>query len=169
MSRSPHALDATPERLRHAPGSGSHPTEVAGVSAVRVLTVVETLMPTRRGVETMAARGQISIIHVSAAHKLLDIAETAAGARQPPSEIRGATADFGRLDIQHAAIRQMGRLARVIAAAGPLCWPVVRGVVIDGRTVTMMAGADSTRARRPWMAALREGLEAAARDFGMMS
>ena len=161
------------ERLRwrrqHAPGFGVQPTEQAGISAVRVLTSIETLDRPRyrRDVMgTLASRGRLGIVHLSAATAILNVVELAAGARPPRGE-SGGSGDLGPLDHQLRALAQLRALRQAIEAVAVLAWPAVHGVVIDGRTLTDLAGSNLARNRAPWLTALEQGLLAAARHLRM--
>ena len=159
-------------KRQHAPGFDVQPTEQAGISAVRVLTRVETLETLERPryrrdvVRALASRGRLGIVHLSAATAILNVVELAAGARPPRGE-SGGSGDLGPLDHQLRALAQLRALRQAIEAVAVLAWPAVHGVVIDGRTLTDLAGSDRARNRARWFTALEKGLLAAARHLRM--
>jgi hypothetical protein len=168
-------------RSRHAPGVAQVPTTEPGVAATQVLLPIEAMAveerqppgkPQRRTRDIVAmleTRGVIGLIHVKAARALLDDAETATGARQPREMTRGGSgSDLCHMDVQMWCSGRIREVKAAIEATGPLAWPVVKAVVLDARTLSAIAGSRRTRDTRPWIAALTEGLMAAARAYKMV-
>ena len=77
---------------------------------------------------------------------------------------------FARRSLGLAAVRACadGRFRGPAEAVGPLAWPVVRAVVLEAQSLTDLAGSHRSRDTGPWMAALVEGLMAAARVYKMV-
>jgi hypothetical protein len=169
-------------RARHAPGVALVPVPKTGAVTPRVLLPIEAMAveerrpkvnkvrgPTRDVVAMLERRGVIGLIHVRAAQALLDDAETAVGARQPREAGRSRTAsDLCHMDVQMWCSGRLREARAAVTAAGPLAWPAVKAVVLDGQTLSSLAGSRRTRDIRPWVAALTEGLMAAARDYKMI-
>ncbi len=172
-------------RVRHAPGMIETPTGGGGGITKRVLLPIEALaLEERVGaapseakrprrardvVAMLESRGVIGLIHVRAAQALLDDAETAAGARQPRETARSGTgSDLCLMDIQMWCSGRLREAKAAIEATGPLAWPAVKAVVLDACALRVLAGSRRSRDIRPWVAALTDGLMAAARVYKMV-
>jgi hypothetical protein len=173
----------------HSPGMILVPVAETGAEAVQVLQSIEamalaerSLKPPSRGqpgvkrqrrtrdiVSMLEMRGAINLIHVRAAHALRGDAETAVGARQPRESTRGVSkAELCFIDVQICCAARLREAKAAIEAVGPLAWPVVRAVVLEAQSLTDLAGSRRSRDTGPWMAALVEGLMAAARVYKMV-
>lgn len=92
--------------------------------------------------------------------------------RQPPDPDapRDGLGDGGGACWETGAIEAANRITaacRLCDTVNPLLWPVVQAVVIQEQTVSELAGSDRARDRRPFMTALRLGLDVVGDCYGM--
>ena len=136
-------------------------TERAGVKRTRLITPLQLLY----------RRNLLTIRQLSAGQSLVDDAEIALGVDQPPDETRTSLCrePDGRMVAMLAASTRVAKARKAAEAAHPAAWGMVRAVALDEKTVTAVAGTDKAATRRPFLLALRVGLDAVGDSYGHTS
>lgn len=138
------------------------PADAVGVVRYRVRTPLQKLHGSRRLTGRQFSAGQ-----ALREDDLLSMM-----VRQPadPDSRRGLLGNGGGACFETAAIDAANRIARVrraCDAVSPLLWPVVQAVVIQEQTITELAGSERGRDTRPYMLALKVGLDVVGDCYGL--
>ena len=133
-------------------------TERAGVKRTRIITPLQLLY----------RRNLLTIRQLSAGQSLVDDAEIALGVDQPPDEARTSLCrePDGRMIGMLAASNRVAKALKAAEAEHPAARAMVRAVALDETAITVITGAMKGAERKPYMLALRVGLDAVGDSYG---
>lgn len=136
-------------------------TERAGVKRNRILSPLQLLY----------RRNLLTLRQLSAGQSLVDDAETALGVTQPPDESRASPCrePDGRMVAMLAASDRVAQARKAAEAQHPAAWAMVRAVALDEMSVTAVTGSRKAPDRKPFLLALRVGLDAVGDSYGYVS
>ena len=156
--RPPAASGAT---ARNGRPSVEEFTERAGVKRTRIITPLQLLY----------RRNLLTIRQVSAGQSLVDDAETALGVDQPPDDTRTSIPydSGGYLVVMLAAADRVTKARKAAEAEHPAAWGMVQAVALDEMSVTAVTGSQKAPVRKPFLLALRVGLDAVGDSYGHTS
>jgi hypothetical protein len=133
-------------------------TERAGVKRTRIITPLQLLYQ----------RNLLTVRQLSAGQSLVDDAETALGVDQPPDEARTSLCrePGGRMLAMIEAGNRVAKARKAAEAEHPAAWAMVKAVALEEMSVSAVTGTKKAPDRKPFLLALRVGLDAVGDSYG---